>query len=531
MTMMAKAGKTGRWTLVVAAMVFGLALLGWSASASAEEVVRLNTDANLRARPGERAPTLAKLDEGQKVRVIGRQGRWIKVSFKGKVGWLTRTQVDTDDDDDVAARPSADKKRNSSGGKARKAWSGDVDDDSIGADAVEDDEDMEDEPKAKPKKKVAKANKKSPKKVARAKKIGKGDEVVTTKSATVREKPSKKADDLWDADKGATMTVISVSEDGDWLKVQDEDGEKGWIASKDVAMQGGSDDEESDDEEVAMSDDGGDDEGMSDEDDEPAPKKVRKKGKRDPKAAGGIQIGAFANLGILSKNQAYSSGGTGLRANYALSNTAPAVIAGGSAHKDMGGYTVGAEGGVMMTVGGDGIKIGGAGDGMGMGTPEVLTWKALEINVRGVVGYTWDKKKGYTFQGFAGYHTSSVTVAVSDTAKLPSERITGYTVGAGLMLPGITDKVGLSMGASMLVGGKLEQTANLEDGESSAISAFYVGATATYDINPKMDAHASYQLSAEGFGFAGANTREPTAMNAKRQDTQHVIGVGLAYQF
>src|SRR5690349_5746583 len=136
MTMMAKASKTGRWTLVAVAMVFGLALLGWSASASADEVVRLNTDANLRARPGERAPTLAKLGEGQKVRIIGRQGRWLKVSYKGKVGWLTRTQVEDSADDDVAARPSTDKKRTSSGGKARKAWSGDVDDDSVGSDAV-----------------------------------------------------------------------------------------------------------------------------------------------------------------------------------------------------------------------------------------------------------------------------------------------------------------------------------------------------------------------------------------------------------
>jgi uncharacterized protein YraI len=66
-----------RWTLI-AGLILGLA--GSTVAprvAHADQVVRTNTEANLRARPGERAPTLAHLDEGQSVRVLGRQGRWL----------------------------------------------------------------------------------------------------------------------------------------------------------------------------------------------------------------------------------------------------------------------------------------------------------------------------------------------------------------------------------------------------------------------------------------------------------------------
>jgi uncharacterized protein YgiM (DUF1202 family) len=535
---MLKALMSGRGMLMAA--TFGvLMLLG--AAAHADEVVRLNTEANLRARPGERAPTLAKLDEGQTVRVIGRSGRWIKVTYKGKVGWLTRTQVD--EDEGVSARPTADKKRTGKGMKARKGWSDDEMEE--GEDAVEEDEEAAPPKKSK---KVAKAapkksqkGKKAAKKAARKAMPTEGDEVVTTKAVTLRKKPSKKGAELWEADEGASMKVIAVSDDGQWLRVQDEDGEKGWLAAKDVAMVGGGDEdaeEVGDDEDIDAeaeraigADDEDDDEDVDDEDGD-EPRKVAKKGKKKG-GKKGMNIWAHGNVGILSKSQTYASGGTGLRANYALANTAPAGIVGIGLAKDMGSYTLGVEVDGVITVGGEGIKVStGAGDGGGnMMGGETLSWSALEINARGTVGYAWNKKKGYAVQGRLGYHTSSVTVAVSDTAKLPSERLSGFLVGAGVLLPKLTDKIGVSLSADYLAGGSLEQTEGLRDGDSSAVSAFFVGAQGAYSIRPKMDIHAYYQLSLEGFGFAGTNQREATATNAKRSDQQHVIGVGLSYLF
>jgi hypothetical protein len=47
-------------------------------------VVRLNSGAKLRSRPGERAPSIANLSSGQTVRVVGQKGRWLKVSARGR---------------------------------------------------------------------------------------------------------------------------------------------------------------------------------------------------------------------------------------------------------------------------------------------------------------------------------------------------------------------------------------------------------------------------------------------------------------
>jgi uncharacterized protein YgiM (DUF1202 family) len=552
--------------------VLGGAVTLAASTAEADETVRLTTEANLRVRPGERAPTLAVLDEGRSVRVIGRQGRWVKVSYKGKVGWLTRTQVEETDDEAPEARATAEKKRTSKSTKARKGWSEDIDEDAVGGDAV----DEEEAPPPK-KKAVAKAE---PKKAAKAKVKGKkvakaepqkGDEVVLTRSSTLRQKPSKKADELWEADEGAAMKVLTISDNGDWLRVQDQDGEKGWIAARDVEVAGvddaendmGSDvdgegddegnaiargDVESDEEDdtpaelrpkgkmarVGDEDVDADAEDMEDGDEEPAPKKVSKKARRGKSSGkGGLVISAHGNLGILSKSQTYDSAGTGLRAKYALANTAPAVIVGGGVSKDMGSYSLGAGLNTFITVGGSGIKLStGMGNGMGGGGGgETLSWSALEVDAHGSVGYSWNKRKGYLVEGRVGYHISSVTVAVSEVAKLPSERLGGVSIGAGVKLPKLTDTIGVTVGANYLITSSLEQTEGLKDGDQSAVSALFVGAEGTYALRAKMDVHAYYQLNMEGYSFGGANQREATATGAKRQDVQHVLGVGLSYLF
>ena len=88
---------------LVGAALASLLMAGMASEASADSE-RLTTDARLRVRPGERAPTLMKLDEGTSVRVIGRQGRWLKVSVRGKIGWITRTQIEGRDRDRDADR-------------------------------------------------------------------------------------------------------------------------------------------------------------------------------------------------------------------------------------------------------------------------------------------------------------------------------------------------------------------------------------------------------------------------------------------
>jgi uncharacterized protein YgiM (DUF1202 family) len=341
-------------------------------------------------------------------------------------------------------------------------------------------------------------------------KIAKGEEVVTVRSTAVRAKPTKKSDEKWDADKGTKLTVVAMNEEGDWIKVEDADGEKGWVAKKDLRASS----------EESMSDDSGDAVASSDDVDEG--KSVRATASR----GSAMQIWATAEAGVLAKIQTYVSNGTGLRANYGLDNTAPAVIGGLGFMRHMGSFNLGADAGVVATVGGSGIAI-AAGSG---GMAETLGWAALEIDVRGHAQYVLSPK-GYAIGARAGYHVSSVTVDVSTNAKLPSEKLAGFMVGGGFEAPHLTDRIGMRIGADLLVGGTLLQTEGLKDGEESTASAIFANAGLSYAFTGKLGMTATYQMAFENFTFTGANQREQSATNAKRQDVQHVVGVGMAYRF
>ena len=521
--------------MLVAALIAGLASSAVAPSvARADETVRTNMEASLRARPGERAPTLAHLDEGQSVRVLGRQGRWLKVSVKGKVGWITRTQVD-DAEPASSARAGGEKKRTSSAKARKKGWSS-MDDEAVGADAVEgaeqDEEDApaqeeeavaaKDEPKAESKdadaeeksadaeeEKGAKAKKVAAKPRKKAEKIAKGGEVVALRTTTVHSKPSKKSDEKWDADKGTKMTVVAISAEGDWVKVKDADGEKGWVASKDLQARGGDDDDSMAGDAIA----GGDSDEMGDEG-----KGVR----QTASPRGAMTVWAAANAGVLAKTQTYRSGGEGLRANYAINNIAPAVVGQLGLSRRFGQKLVlGGDASVAATVGGSGITVAGQ-DG-------ALGWKSLQIDAHGDVGYMITPK--YKVSARAGYHVSAVTVAYSDEAKLPSETLSGITVGAAFAAPRLTEKLGMHIGAEYLVGATLVQTENLNDGDTSTASVFFVNAGFDYQLTSGLSATMVYNMAYESFGWSGVNEREDSAANARRIDVQHIVGFGVAYAF
>lgn len=525
---MSNAGwKMGRFTLI-AALVLGL--LGASPrQASADEVVRLNTDARLRARPGERAPTIAKLSEGQTVRVIGREGRWLKVSVRGRVGWITRTQVTIGDDAPVAARPAQQSKKRvaETPRRQKKGWSS-LDEDAVGEEVAEEEEEA---PPPKKKAKQVAARKKKPvaKKPA---KLEVGATVVFADEASVRQRPSKRADELYTAEAGEEVKVLVISEEGDWVRVQADDGTKGWVEARALLAAGGGD-EELDDEEPAWDEEEetprrrvarGDD----DDDDAPVVRKKRKRGKKGRAAPAAMAWSANGGLGILSKKQEFTSPGMDpLISNYGLTNTAPAVVVGGTLSKPMGtAYALGLEGTFMMTVGGDGVRVPGMGGAM-----EVLSWSAISVDVRGMAGYKLDAKKGLTLGARVGYHRASVTVQDSMTVKLPSERLSGFTLGAGLDAPILTPKIGVRVGFDMLMGASLEQTAGRRDGETVALDAYYLTAVGSYKVNKQIDAVAGYTLSLEGFGFSGNSERDVSSSGGSRKDLQHVFSVGAAYRF
>ncbi len=533
----AKRTFVSRWAKAMAVAI-GLVICSASPNASAENA-RLNADARLRARPGERAPTLTKLNEGQSVRVVGRQGRWVKVSVGGRTGWITRTQIgDAGGDTQVAARDVPARKRDRGGDTARKGWSS-LDEDATGDEVVAEDEtmDVDDEDEAPVAPKKAKKPAAKPKKVARAKaKRSKakraagfeaGMRVVVRSEATVRERPSGKADEIYTAEKGEEMKVILVAEDGGkWVRVQDGEGTKGWIESRSLASADAGDDEaedeaeDEDDEESAIASDESDDEEAGEAEDE-EPTRVRRRAKK-----GKLWYSLGANLAFVSKKQTFDSDSTSVIGQYELANNTPAVVIGALAGKRFGKYEVLGEGWYMRTVGGSGISVPD-----GMMAEETLAWTEQAIDVRASFGYHLDKTDSYTIYGRAGLHINNTVVDESMVAKLPSETLQGYIVGASLEAPKVTPKVGVRVSLDYLISGKLTQTENLTDGDEAVVGGYYLHALATYKYKPNLDALATYNLAYEGVAFSGASTREAAATNGKRRDMQHVIGVGVRYQF
>jgi uncharacterized protein YgiM (DUF1202 family) len=527
--------------MLVTALIAGLASSAVAPSkAHADETVRTNMEASLRARPGERAPTLAHLDEGQTVRVLGRQGRWLKVSVKGKVGWITRTQVD-DAEPASSARSGGEKKR-TVGAKARKKGWSSMDDEAVGADAVEGEDEesapaedekeeavqareepkaeemKKEEAKSEPVEKTAsedaekgeKAKKVAAKPRKKAEKIAKGGEVVALRTTTVHAKPSKKSDEKWDASKGTKMTVVAISAEGDWVKVKDADGEKGWVASKDLQARGGDDEDDSSAGDAIA---GGDSDSMGDEG-----KGVR----RSTAPRGPMVVWAAANAGVLAKTQTYRSDGDGLAANYAINNTAPAVVGQIGLTRKMGTQLVlGADASIAATIGGSGIQVSGQ-DG-------ALGWKAVQIEAHGDVGYMLSPK--YQVSGRVGYHVSAVTVDYSPEALLPSETLSGVTLGAAFYAPKLTEKLGAHLGAEYLLGASLLQTDNLNDGDSSTASVIFVNAGMNYQLTAGLSANMTYEMAYESFAWTGINERQADASNARRIDIQHIVGFGVAYAF
>lgn len=558
-------------------LVLGLALTvipSFHRSAFAEGGARTNMDARLRVRPGERAPTIMKLSEGTPVRVIGRQGRWLKVSARGKVGWLTRTQVDMDDgggDEDEGAPAAregrASRSRDSSKESLRRKpskWSS-MDEDARGEDAVETESDGEKDEtlvaKRAKKDKKDKKDKSSRKDEGRSGgKIEEGATVELVKATPIRQKPSKKSGELYTAEKGERMTVVLVDEEGEWIRVEDADGVKGWVPSDALALAGENDkkvrkperkqeeaeeeDSSEGEEELAQADDeesGEDDEedkgdegegdeeegrrarrpSRDEEDEEPA---VRKKGKASA-GIGGLAFGVTAHVGLLAKSQRFESGGTGPRANYGLSNTVPNVQVGAMVLRPMGKYQAGAEACFQTTVGGKGITV----EDPGAQMTETLAWSTKAIDVRAFGGY-WVTPK-YVVRLGAGYRRAATTVTYSEMARLPSERVTGFPIGAAFEAPTLAPKIGLRVGLETILGAKLVQTAAVADGTSSSMAGYYLNALGSYAWKSNIHAVATYQLAYEGFSFSGQSQRETTVNGATRRDLQHILAVGLTYSF
>src|SRR5512146_1659506 len=94
---------------------------------------------------------------------------------------------------------------------------------------------------------------------------------------------------------------------------------------------------------------------------------------------------------------------------------------------------------------------------------------------------------------YRGYLVDNYNDATKNPAKIPQETLKAPTLGVALVLPKLTDKVGLSFGLdAILFGASISQTAGLEDGASPGMTGARVQVGFVYRWRKDMDLQGSY---------------------------------------
>src|SRR5262245_30171216 len=121
---------------LAAVVILGIVLVGGRDARANEEKVKANQSAELYAEAGESSRILTTIKEGQAMKVIKREGRWLRVRVKGRTGWIPRSKVDEMDGAggitrNTRRRPFVD------GRSTGRGFTGGAPDDRVGMDAVD----------------------------------------------------------------------------------------------------------------------------------------------------------------------------------------------------------------------------------------------------------------------------------------------------------------------------------------------------------------------------------------------------------
>ncbi|MCA9678030.1 MAG: SH3 domain-containing protein [Myxococcales bacterium] len=493
-------------TLLIMAIA-GLLMVLVAPLASAERVKTTRTTKVMK-RPGEQSAVVTRVKSGRTLTVIAKQGRWMKVRVNGRTGWVARSTVQT-----VSARevPRNTRRRPFVDGRStRRGWGGDAPDDRVGGDATDDSDDEEEvvRPKKSKKKKTAK----------KAKRVRDDDDdedfddddgddddlddedaeeepaepqervvMVAVAKTKLYAKP-KKGKSNAKVKKGRRLVVIE-EKDG-WMLVEDpEEGDSGWIKADDVYEQGA--------------------------------RKFR-------------TFSMDGRLGFVRMGQVFRSTGTGALANYDLQAAAASLTVRGAMVQKYGKqYLIGGE---LAYTGGKsapGIRYSDGANAVD------IPFTSHDIDLHAIAGYDMKNKMGGVAWAHVGYHYGMFQVAnvgdfTANLARLPSENLTGPTVGAGFEAPRLSEKVGARASADYLIMGKRTQTQGLEDGAVSTVKALWGGVVLSYQWKKDMTLDAGYAYTwskTEWSGVAAGSMRGHAADSAARKDTDHALTVGVAKTF
>jgi hypothetical protein len=561
----------------VTALIIAATLASLFGVAAAEKV-KTNQETKIYSRPGEQAKVIVKVKSGQNMTLLAQDGRWLKVRVQGRTGFVPRSMVDMPEGDEIVRNTR--RRAFVDGRSTRRGFGGESPDDRVGADATGDNAaggDEEEKAKEKPSKskdddkgkRVAmktskqkdtddeeeqpKSTKKKPEKQEKPEKPEKPDKAEKPKPKADKGKADKaeKADKedkgggddeeeelkVTDDDKGddassdearptahvsekavvynerdkesgelfvakPNMMLYPGETKGKWTFVENDDGDGGWIMSSqlDVDTSGG----------------GGDEGGPR---------------KRD------INAGAKLGVMIIQQGMRTTGGAATFPDTYNLGTSAAAISLGG---------------GIMYPFGKSGVFGGEATLDYaktvlgGISVPGSSVQEQISLmtfSLRASAGYDLHKKNGMTVLGRLGYRyqaflVDSYNVPAKNPANLPQETFAAPTLGAGLMIPHITPKIGLGFTLdTILFGASIAQTRGFQDGTKPDAKAAYVGVLFTYHWKKDMDLLGTYNLDFASYNFGPPsmdpllNKRMHTGTDVTRTDIFHMVTFGIAKGF
>jgi hypothetical protein len=514
----------------VAITVLLLGALAWPSAARAEKV-KTNQTAKLYTRAGEQSPVLLKLKSGQTMTVLAKDGRWLKVRVSGRTGWVPRSKVDMPDDEEIGRntrrRPFVD------GRGTKRGFGGESGpEDRVGADATGDG----DEPKAKPRSSEKPTKSSKSRSETRGEDDEGGDTRTRSRRSSQRERDEDSDDDVadtGDGDKGAgkadddsgdaqrprahvakrTAILNEASKDSDeaftadsrtdlfvltekgkYTMVTNEEGDVGYVLTSNLEIDDAVD-----------------------------------AGPRRRSLNGRARIGwTFVRQSVSTPG-----GPLSLPDNYNASSSSLTIALGGTAlYPYSKRYWIGADLAYDYDKAVPGIGYHG----------QTTSFTLHNFNLRALAGYDLQKSNGMIVFGRLGYHYESFQVSdyanlEKNTAKLPSQIISGPMLGAALAIPRFTQDIGLRFSLdAILFGASVEQTKNLEDGVGPSAKAVFVGASLTYRWKPNMDLQFTYDLEYMKKSFSGmapaTSMRGHTGMGTSSgADFNNTISGGIAYAF
>lgn len=512
--------------LVALAVVVALA-----PSVAAGETVVAKDSAEVYLRPGESSKVVVRIKPGEELTVLRRDGRWVKVRVRGRTGFIPRTKVSGGEDErseeverQTRRRPYVD------GRSTDRGWGGEPPEDRRGVDAVDNVDPGAPPPEPEVRAKEPEVRVKEPVKEPREPKSkgdpkagGKKDVVVQIEEeprpapkaeprrpaprqgrperkrrlitleneVELRAKPGTSAKKVATAGAGEHFVI---DERNGWSKLETDDGEQGWVSNQTLRSTA-----------------------------------ERKSGRR--------LLAASAQLGFsyMVQGTRTTGGVVGAPDNYNLITPGATVTVGGLAAFPVSRSLYA---GVSLGYSGTKAKDVEFNDKVNARVTKTgISTHAFDVRALG--GYMFGGSLGLSAWARLGYHYDMFSVAdvgdfTKNGARIPSERLSGGTVGAALVVDRLTRKIGASVMVDALVFANREQTKNLEDGTSPSTSGVWVTAAGAYRLGRSLNLELSYKLTALSNTFGAPpeqSLRMHTGTSVSRADVSHLIGLGVNQAF